>query len=216
MKTVTFCGIDIDIYDKIGVSHSGGADSTLLLYMLMSVAKDPIHIFTTGNNQRYRRNVEVSTRVVEWLINETGNSNIEHHISYTDVQSAKTLWPKLSTYKKAGMVDIIYTGITANPPKEVTDEFTVGITETNRTPETQRPTKFGIFYTPFTNFDKSKIAEIYKDLELGDLFNLTRSCEFDPTTDPFDPGLGHCGRCWWCQEREWAFGELYYDMGKAD
>ena len=209
MKSIDFCGITVDIYDKIGISHSGGVDSTLLLYILMSVSKNTIHIFTTGNNQRGRKNVETSVKVVEWLINETGNSNIEHHISYTDVQSTMTLFPKLGKYKKQGLIDVVYTGITANPPAEVCADFTLPITENNRNPEVERPTKFGFFYTPFTNIDKRKIAEVYQDLELDDLFNITRSCEFDPTIDPFDPGMGHCGRCWWCQEREWAFGGLY-------
>jgi 7-cyano-7-deazaguanine synthase in queuosine biosynthesis len=208
MKTINICGVNIDIYNKPGISVSGGADSALLLYILMTNATDTIHIFTTGNNQKFRRNVIVATSLVEKLIQITNNSNVEHHISYEEIQNTKTLYPKLGFYKKTGLVDVIYTGITANPPKHIAATFKFPITENNRDPEVQHNTKLGIFYTPFCNHDKSKIAEIYKKLKITEVFNYTRSCEYHNEMSIQDPGLGHCGECWWCQERIWAFGRL--------
>ena len=64
------------------------------------------------------------------------------------------------------------------------------------------------FYEPFKNIDKKFIAHIYKEYGLIDtLYPLTRSCE---STDPdnCDDYKGHCGNCWWCLERKWAFGIL--------
>ena len=41
---------------------------------------------------------------------------------------------------------------------------------------------------------------------LSEVFEI----ELDPNSESFfddikNPGLGHCGECWWCKEREWAF-----------
>jgi hypothetical protein len=59
-------------------------------------------------------------------------------------------------------------------------------------------------YTPFVNKDKKELARIYQQHNLTDtLFPLTRSCV--AITNKFDT---HCGKCWWCKERIWAFGKL--------
>lgn len=216
VKSVDVAGVNLDIYHgPIGVSCSGGADSTILLYNLMKYSTDKIYVFSTGNNQRNRHNVAIATRVVERCIELTGNSNIEHHISYCDVQSLETLFPKLEFYLTNNVVELIYTGITENPPQEVSDKFKLKITETKRTPGEIKPLLLddGVYYTPWANVNKTSIAKMYEqDNLLEDLYPLTRSCEYDPTSDFFDniedPGLGHCGECWWCEERQWAFERL--------
>jgi 7-cyano-7-deazaguanine synthase in queuosine biosynthesis len=211
-------GVNLDIYEgPIGVSCSGGADSSILLYYLMREVEQKIYICTTGNNQRNRYNVTGASRVVEKLIQLTGNSNIEHHISYCEVQTSEELFPKLATYFKNNTVNIFYTGITSNPPVEVTDKFKLKITEHDRSEKKKdlliQIPNVGLAYTPWANVDKRKIAEMYKEANLlEELFPLTRSCEYDPTSSFFDkvedPGMGHCGSCWWCEERQWAFGRL--------
>ncbi len=215
IDSISPAGVNLDIYEgPIGVSCSGGADSSILLYHLMREVTDKIYIFSTGNNQRSRYNVTAATRVVEKLIQLTGNSNIEHHISYCEIQTREELFPKLAFYLDNNITNIIYTGITSNPPKEVTDTFKLEITENNRAPgEKDLLHRDGTFYTPWFNVDKRKIAEMYKEADLLDvLYPLTRSCEYDPTSSFFDdiedPGMGHCGSCWWCEERNWAFGRL--------
>lgn len=184
----------------VGVSCSGGADSSILLYLLMKHTKHKIYVFTTGNNQKTRKNVAAAVRVVEKCIQLTGNSNIEHHISYTDVQSWETTFPKLEMYLMAGFVTCIYTGITSNPPEEQLS----GNVELNRNPTVEKRTWYlgNHVCSPFYNIDKKKISQLYQQENIIDkLFPLTRSCE---TTN--DIGLDHCGECWWCKEREWAFG----------
>ena len=217
VESINIAGVNLDIYEgPIGVSCSGGADSSILLYNLMKHKKDDkIFIFTTGNNQRNRRNVAVAMQVVERCIELTGNSNIEHHISYCDIQSFETLLPKLGFYLVNNIVEIIYTGITENPPQDITEKFIHNISEIDRNPGEDKPLvrKNGTFYTPWANVNKSIIADMYnEDKLINELFSLTRSCEYDPTSefwdDIEDPGLGHCGKCWWCEERKWAFGRL--------
>jgi 7-cyano-7-deazaguanine synthase in queuosine biosynthesis len=71
------------------------------------------------------------------------------------------------------------------------------------------------FYMPWANTNKKGIAEMYRDENLIDsLVPVTRSCEWDPKCEYYDvigtvdPGLGHCGECWWCKEREWGFDQV--------
>lgn len=217
VKSVDVAGVNLNIHTgPIGVSCSGGADSSILLYNLMKHCEDKIYIFSTGNNQRSRHNVSVATKVVERCIQLTGNSNVEHHISYCEVQQSSTLFPKLKYYIKNGIVNVIYTGITENPPVEISNNFKLSITETNRNPGIEKKLYHSdndTFYTPWANVDKRTIAKMYTDNDLLDsLFTYTRSCEYDPTSEYFenieDPGTGHCGECWWCEERQWAFGRL--------
>lgn len=214
--SISTAGVNLDIYSgPIGISCSGGADSAILLYHLMREKEDKIYIFTTGNNRRNRYNIQAAVRVVEKCVQLTGNSNIEHHISYCEEQTKQSLFPKLEFYLTHDLVDIIYTGITENPPVEVADTFSLSITETTRNPGIEKPYLHydDRFYTPLVNVNKYVIAEMYKEADvINELFPLTRSCEYDPINDYFvdieDPGLGHCGKCWWCEEREWAFGRL--------
>lgn len=56
-------------------------------------------------------------------------------------------------------------------------------------------------FSSLINLDKKRIAELYNSLGiLDDLFPLTRSRE--KITDDFSH---HCGLCWFCAERFWAF-----------
>jgi hypothetical protein len=105
--------------------------------------------------------------------------------------------------------DRIYIGLTAAPPLEVSSKFTglevhQRINSVDRDPLVVRSNYLGennYIYAPFFNIDKKKIRQIYDELGVIDtLFPLTRSCEDKEQTE------GHCGKCWWCCERFWAFG----------
>ena len=223
LNNITVANTTLNIYKgPIGISCSGGADSSLLLYLLMQYSSDKLHIFTTGNNDRNRYNVIVANNIIEKCIQLTGNSNIEHHSSYCKTQTPENLWPKLQKYhvilnNEQNPINIIYTGLSANPPEEITNAFGMETTQTARNSNEQRdtlnidesiPNKY--WCTPWTNINKKVIAKMYKELNLLDsLFPITRSCEyeniFEHLKDVPDPGIGHCNNCWWCQERKWAF-----------
>jgi hypothetical protein len=62
---------------------------------------------------------------------------------------------------------------------------------------------------PFRFIDKSEIVQMYKQLGIMDLFELTRSCEGEIDSvnyKTYTPGqyVPVCGTCFWCKEREWA------------
>jgi len=72
---------------------------------------------------------------------------------------------------------------------------------------------------PFCNTSKDWVIKQYKDLDILDLLNATRSCEGDKNSAPeifgelnfytynqFDY-VPTCGKCFWCQERKWALSQ---------
>ena len=209
IDTINLSGVPLNIYEgPIAVSVSGGADSALLLYHVMKHKKDcDITIISISSQALDRENSYAAKNIVEQCITLTRNFNVSHKISYFT-------WYEIEYNEyinsKGGM---IYTGITQNPPKYVTDTFFQQVTQFDRDPEKTKETVYGNYYTPFYNIDKKKIAEMYKEDNLIEtIFPLTRSCEYDPRNNFFygvpNPKSAHCGVCWWCQERKWAFGKL--------
>lgn len=218
-KTINVAGLSIDIYSgPISITCSGGADSSSLLYLLMKYkTDDTIHVFTSGSHNKARRNIKTAINVVEECINLTGNDNIHHHSSFCDVLQFETAADiALQDYVDTGYTNIMYTGITRNPPKDITDKFKLPTTEEVRNPNLENKEiliRNNTVYTPYINVDKRTIKRIYDEENLmNTLFDTTRSCEYDLTSSYFDiipdPGMEHCGECWWCQERQWAFGRL--------
>ncbi len=217
IKKIDCCGTNLDIYDgPVGIMVSGGADSAILLYHLMKHSKDKIHIFSLGNNDKRRLNLSVATQVVEKCIQLTGNINIEHHINYCETQTLNSLLVMPKQFIEEKRIKIVYSGVTSNPPKKVLDTFKLKSLELDRDPNVERDVLSvdDIWYSPWTNIDKKIIASMFKEENLIEtLFSITRSCAYDPTHHYFienvkDPGYGHCGECWWCEERYWAFGRL--------
>lgn len=80
--------------------------------------------------------------------------------------------------------------------------------------------KYGIYgvFLPFKFVDKSWIIAQYHLFDILDLLEITRSCEGSVTSNPIkhvvpdifsyknNPNVKvpECGRCYWCQERNWA------------
>jgi 7-cyano-7-deazaguanine synthase in queuosine biosynthesis len=168
----------------VGISCSGGTDSSLLLYILMKHTKDPIHIFTLSNNKKGRANAVVVPRVIERCIQLTDNINVIHLKSKT--------------------ISCVFFGVTANPPSDVV--FASPSTEERDPTVIKNEVDYnGFLRRPFVNKDKKTIADIYKQLNLMEtLFPVTRSCEQIGKLEYYD----HCGQCWWCEERQWGFGRV--------
>jgi hypothetical protein len=206
MSTIKFDAVDVDIHSgKIGVSVSGGADSAVLLFILMKYAPGPIHIFTCSSKEKNRVSPHIALDVIGKCADLTGKQDIHHHTYFVEKQTYQTWINGLKPYIANKTVDIMYTGITALPPDHVLSTFNIrNDLYERRNPNQIRPVYHaGNFYTPFFNLDKQQICEIYKELNiLDELYPLTRSCEDLTLT------VGHCGQCWWCQERNWGFGKL--------
>lgn len=205
MKTIEICGVQIPIMSgPLGINCSGGADSSLLLYILMSNTKDLIHIFTISSDEKGRSNAIVIARVVEKIIQLTGNSHIEHHVRYVEKQTPENVAEIPIRFVQNKFITYWYSGLTANPSKEIADSFGKNLCHHLRDPLVERSMISESLkkITPFTNINKKIIADLYKELGLIEsLFPLTRSCEVKHRLDYLD----HCRECWWCKEREWGF-----------
>lgn len=210
MKTINLGLIDLDIHEgKLGVSVSGGADSAILLYLVMKYA-DPesmIHVISCANKEKHNLNPRYALNVLEFCMELTGNRKVKQHTYFVERQTRETWGGGMLEFLQDNTVDMMYTGFTSNPPDSALATFTRETppeTSGRRDPNAVRPVYYSPrIYTPFTNLHKQQIAELYKQEDLLDtLYPLTRSCE--------NPELkeGHCGDCWWCQERKWGFGYL--------
>jgi len=190
----------------VGISCSGGTDSSLLLYILMANCKDTIYIFTLSNNLKGRSNAIVVSKVIERCIQLTGNINIVHHSRYAEDQTEENLFDFQRQELREQKIKTIFSAVTANPPTDV--KFQAGIGEHYlRNPNIIKDeiSFNGYFFTPFINKNKKTIAKIYQELDLmNSLFPVTRSCEAIGKLEYY----GHCGECWWCEERLWGFDRV--------
>jgi len=209
MQTITIAGTEIDIIEgPIGITMSGGADSSLLCYILMKYATGPIHIINFSAKHHQWVSPGTVADVVGFCINTTGfdSSNVIMNTYFVPKRNPDEIRNRIENHIQQKLVSIVYGAATATPPKEDLLSFKVPtkyfIAE-SRNPDVTRPLyeSFG-YYRPFSNIDKKQIKKMYDELGLTEtLFPLTRSCD-NPKVKK-----GHCnGRCWWCEERKWAFG----------
>jgi 7-cyano-7-deazaguanine synthase in queuosine biosynthesis len=202
--------VSIPLIDgKVGLNMSGGTDSSLLLYILLANKKETLEVFTLASDLKGRTSAKIAANVIDKCVELTGNNNINHHVAYVAMQNDENLFRLPREMISEKKITMMYTGVTANPPKEIADNFLTPIDnseQNSRDPLTHRPIIIGDWCCPFFNIDKLKIAEMYESLGLLDtLFPLTRSCELEKPPSNF---LRHCSTCWWCHEREWGFGKV--------
>lgn len=230
-------GIEIGMYrdGPVGASVSCGADSAIILYLLMREIKHDLHIYNVIGE--YRRHVlePAFDRVVETCKQLTGKTNVFVHKVHVPKPPVELIFNVFKAGLDSGDCDIIYTGMTKFPPDEVyadweeklpdwhvqlrkSDEvYPLFGMEIKIPPGTNCATPpltvDGLYkpsliqdprvYNPMVNYDKRSIAKLYRALGVEkELFPNTRSCENDEHTN------GHCGKCWWCNERIWGFGYL--------
>ena len=224
LKTVSLSeGINFNLYKgPLGLLCSGGADSSLMLYFVLKnyTGKDPIHVFDLANNPLDLKNTVAVTKVVNKCVELTGNHNVQLHIIH--MKGDKPDGPEVlaDMVKQVGVnINVLMTGVTKNP-KEVLDTFTdeYGCTkDSNRDAPIPEDSLYDAtdegyswIYTPWSLIDKQGLGKLYKEHDLMEsLFPLTYSCEYYSRDKMYgDVGDKHCGKCWWCQEREWGFGKL--------
>lgn len=222
-KTIVPTNTGIDI-KTVGVWCSGGVDSSLMLYLVTKeiIEKNlDIEIIPLTMRRPKPSNPYFASEVVEFLENHFNYQYKDHLIHYPSMDNydGDEEWDRDFFYNlqeelySDGIIQRVYNGTTLNPPIEL--QIQLGWDGVPGTAEKSRGQHHGWrqwvykkpsgleLIEPFRNTDKKGVAKVYKDEGLVEtLFPLTRSCE--------DPNglIGHCGWCWWCSEREWAFGKL--------
>jgi len=216
-------------WKRIGISLSGGADSALLAYLVMSKTDADIYFTTqvrmwkTRPWQRY-----IAQDVVGWF-RKKFNNRIEHiegfippemeepHTTYITDEYGKTKPGNriilrahneyiAHTYK----LDAWFAGVNKNPDIDIPGS----LEERNKGVLPLHTTHMGIdICHPFVYTKKDWIIQQYYDLNITDLLDITRSCEgefddLDYTTYTPRQIVPTCGECFWCKEREWAIEKV--------
>lgn len=193
---------------RIGISISGGADSAILSYIMMKYCEADLYFFTTANLEKSFITVRAASAVLAKCVELTKKVNIHHHIDYVSKFDRTSFFKNLEDKVDQGHVDVVYTATTNIPSLIERSKFLNQLEfslANRRTPTKVKPfySQENKFYHPFINIDKKDIKEMYNEFGvLDELFPVTRSCESSTELDH------HCGKCWWCEERMWAFGRL--------
>lgn len=222
-------------WKNIAISVSGGADSALLAYLVCSLAKDQdvtIHIINHVRCWKTKPwQQDDADRVYNWLFQRFYHTKFKRHTNFiapeleygnigpnlTDEYGKKVSGDNIQQRAYGEFVcdkyniDAYYNAVTRNPRLAAFNgmrERDIEPTDNNK--HLERMTHMGVeVLHPFRFIDKSEVVKKYKELELMDLFELTRSCEgefegIDYTTYKSGQHVPTCGNCFWCKEREWA------------
>ena len=203
--------------DKICINISGGADGALLLYLVVDyctkyIPNAEIFCVTFARSENSYYNLQASSRVIAQVINLTKTKMIRrHHTLISPERNYDRKWiveveKEIFEKHNAG---IFISGSTTN---NLTDNSLLESRPMQRDPghkiQKNLVSNWGANrFNPIIDVDKKLIADVYKQLNLIDnLFDYTRSCEL--LEEKGEESNGHCGKCFSCRERKWAFGRL--------
>jgi tRNA(Ile)-lysidine synthase TilS/MesJ len=226
-------------WKNVAIAVSGGADSALLAYLVCEQAKEhntTIHIINHIRCWKTKPwQQDNADTVFNWLFQRFYHTTFKQHTNFIapDLEYGSVGPNLIDEYGKQVSgdniqsrayaeyickkhnIDAFYNGVTRNPRLAVVNgmrERNIEPTADNKHLEEMEHMGFMVYH-PFRFTDKSEIVKIYNELNLMDLFEITRSCEGEITgTDytNYTPGqyVPVCGECFWCKEREWAISVL--------
>ena len=207
-------------HNKICINISGGADSAIMLWMLIQYCEKhipdaEIHVITSANPIKGWYNAKWSTRVLDKVLQITGTKLIKTHYTFYSTDQIRSELDDIEQLQQY-LHDVTFTlhGTTQNPSLEHSKEFGL---------ESYKPRDPGhnrsilneyvpgiVRWLPLMNVDKRMVNHLYKYFDMMEtLFPCTRSCEQEVEYNEDSPDwmITHCGECWWCKERYWAFGK---------
>lgn len=225
-------------WNSIAISVSGGADSALLAYLLCSIIKDreitPVTVHIISHVRMWKTRPwqqDDSLRVFHWLLHKFYKIQFVRHTNFiapeleygnigpnlTDEYGKRVSGDNIQQRAYAEYIctqkniNAYYNAVTHNPRSA---DFT-GMVERDVEPNKDNKhleymIHMGIVAShPFRFVDKAWVVKQYKQHDIMDLFNRTRSCEgefegIDYTTYKSKQEVPTCGECFWCKEREWA------------
>jgi len=173
--------------EKIHVLFSGGADSSLLLYLLTEqiCVQGRTDIPIVANSFYGNTNITSKHNVLNYIQNKF-NINIQYRhnkLRYNIRDFVKFILETDPGY--------VYSGCN----KVLTEEFTPTIYLADDTPPVRGPAFNERHIRPFIFLDKSEILNVYVEKNILDLFRMTYSC---------GKLEKKCGGCYFCMERSWA------------
>ncbi len=167
---------------KPGLMLSGGADSSLLLWLLV---KNNFNL-TTFTIERKHGELENSKKIVDW-VNNYFKSSIPYPVMMQPESNDHSMHIRFALRKifQKKLASHLYFGITQNPPVKLSGNVPIRHSTDNEK-----------LITPFWHLNKQHIIHLYKNFDIMELFDITNSCQIYVDK--------HCGECFHCQERSWG------------
>lgn len=182
--------ITTDNAKQYGILLSGGLDSAILLYLLVSVNPEikiqPFTIAKTDGAYLYADpiidhfNAKFNLSIPKTIV--VGDPTVYHRLQSTT--AVKEIFDKHP-------VDYLFIGINQNPPE---------LSSLPGAPQRAKYSPDPRIIFPFVNLYKHNILKFMYDADQQDLVNITHSCT--------EQQLGRCNKCWQCTERAWAFTQI--------
>jgi hypothetical protein len=196
---------------SIALTLSGGADTALLAYLvckeLLDTGRRPEDYVKWTFTIPKRDGAELfPPQILQWIsaqLNVTlPNMTLvripQLHSTWHGHQVWHSVLYMLDTYAP----DTLYMGDQRTPPESANLDGPAPV----RSKTLEGPLPGRVFF-PFNHVNKTHTVDAFYKLGIEDLLTLTHSCTQSPT--------GRCNKCWHCNERAWAFGELgIADPGK--
>lgn len=190
--------IDLSEYpSKLAVLYSGGADSTLLYYLVISsiMQNYPEKSLDLIIVDRYNNPVDRATTLYNNIRSTIRDSVTRLRFIPLSDSVPGNLQVLRAVDKIKADYDAIFWGINQYPddnsirPKNSSYQINF---DTFKAPDK--------LHLPFAKFKKTDIIETYVKLGITDILYNTHSCG-EPVDQP-------CGECFNCRERIWAFTQL--------
>lgn len=233
-------------WKKISINLSGGADSAILSFLIckeLVERKLNIDVYIISNIRMWKLRPwqrHNSLNVFNFLKNkfpsltlsryenfippdiEYGNIGPSIKDEYGNMKSGDQIATRsfVEYFAHVHAIDAHYAGLSKNPDDP---KITLGMSDRNISFKSYKDldlilSKYDNFFVchPFRFVTKEWIIKQYKDLDLLDFLNITRSCEGDSSAYPEtfkdlnyktykqNMDIPKCGKCFWCQERSWA------------
>jgi hypothetical protein len=194
----------------IGISISGGLDSTLLAYLLHDI--------------KYKTNSDVSLkffcvprpddsiiharRIVNYIDNKFNQStSIIYSVGQGDLHHSEQVKSGMKEAIQTHDLDILVSAVTKNPescePPEYLSNYRYdAFRESDGTPyngPVRVKPKNPKIVSPFWDITKEETVRLMKELDLTDIPSITHTCTGSKSL--------RCNLCWQCCERAWAFAK---------
>ena len=193
MKTDNFI---LEGYNKVGLFVSGGLDSALMLYLITKEIKEKnsnVEFITYTVDQKVKNSKYHASTIIKIVeqLNDIKITNVEvggQDYAHPDFEGMYGVLDALNRERfTEKMIDMIYLA-TTNVPDDLKD--------VSGAPK-RHPQSFFKVTQPWGEISKDQVVEYILRNNLLDLIKNTHSCTV--------LGNKHCGECWNCKERIWAF-----------
>ena len=182
---------------NIALMFSGGADSSILLYLLHkhNIEENKKCVIQSYTVPRRTGARDHTANVINYIRTHL-KTEIPDTICLGDPDIHHSLFAKNAINEILGMnkYTFLFVGDTQNPNIILDTAFEYPNRGKSTSPKISQP---------FLPFDKSYVLSLYFKYGVEDMLKPTHSCSVEI--------FGRCNYCFFCKEREWAFSKLGLD-----